>query len=127
MSLFLFVYLIPVKCFSELSSCSHFTPAQGTRSDYERANGLRELTENKVYKTKAEPHWFSNNFHFWYRNDLPGGSREFVVIDTAWAPRTGQRNFMMFAGKISAAPDFRTGFCGLKPLRRNIPTWTSRV
>jgi len=81
MSLFLFAYLIPVKCFSELSPCSHFKSAQGTRSDYERANGLRELTENKVYKTKVEPHWFSNNPRFWYCNDLPGGSREFVVVD----------------------------------------------
>jgi len=55
--------------------------AQGKRSDYERANGLRKLTENKVFRTTVRPHWFADNTCFWYRNDLPAGAREFIVVD----------------------------------------------
>ena len=28
------------------------------------------------------PHWFADNTKFWYRNELPGGQSEFIVIDT---------------------------------------------
>src|SRR5262245_33907876 len=34
-----------------------------------------------VYKAEITPHWFHNNTRFWYRNDLRGGNREFVVVD----------------------------------------------
>src|SRR5688500_5955596 len=34
-----------------------------------------------VYKAKVEPHWFANNTRFWYRNDLRGGAKEFVLVD----------------------------------------------
>ena len=36
---------------------------------------------------KVEPHWFANNSRFWYRNDLPGGSREFIVVDVVAGTR----------------------------------------
>jgi dipeptidyl-peptidase 4 len=55
--------------------------AQGTRADYERANALRGRTENKVFKTRLNAHWFANNTRFWYRNDLANGAREFVMVD----------------------------------------------
>jgi len=71
-----------------LEPCNPCARAQGgTRSDYERANELRELTENKVYKAKVEPHWFANNSWFWYRNDLPGGRREFILVDVETGTR----------------------------------------
>src|SRR4051794_33270348 len=54
--------------------------AQGTKADYARADQLRELTRDKVYKARVEPHWFANNERFWYRNDLPGGAREFILV-----------------------------------------------
>ncbi len=31
-----------------------------------------------VFKGHITPNWFSNNTKFWYRNDLPGGAREFI-------------------------------------------------
>ena len=33
-----------------------------------------------VYKTQITPHWFQDNTRFWYRNDLAGGTREFIVV-----------------------------------------------
>ncbi len=35
-----------------------------------------------VYKTTVRPHWFAENKQFWYRNDLAGGAREFILVDT---------------------------------------------
>ena len=62
-------------------------PAQGTRADYERANKLRDNTANKVFQQSVKPHWFANNARFWYRNDLAGGAREFVLVDAAKGTR----------------------------------------
>jgi hypothetical protein len=35
----------------------------------------------RVYRDKVEAHWFADNRRFWYRNDLRGGAREFIVVD----------------------------------------------
>ncbi|MGD0538257.1 MAG: DPP IV N-terminal domain-containing protein [Verrucomicrobiota bacterium] len=61
--------------------------AQGTRADYERAAGLRHLTDGKVFRAKVEPHWFGDNTRFWYRNDLPGGASEFILVDAEQGTR----------------------------------------
>jgi dipeptidyl aminopeptidase/acylaminoacyl peptidase len=34
-----------------------------------------------VYKARITPHWLANNTQFWYRNDLRGGAKEFVLVD----------------------------------------------
>ena len=94
---------ISVTCFSELDLCNHLEAAQGTRSDYERANGLRGLTENKIYKTKVEPHWFANNSRFWYRNDLPNGCREFIVVDAEAGTREPAFEHDKLANALSGA------------------------
>jgi len=39
--------------------------------------GGREL----VYQTQIEPYWFSDGRRFWYRNELRGGGREYIVVD----------------------------------------------
>lgn len=35
----------------------------------------------RLYREKVEPHWFADNQRFWYRNDLPDGGREFILVD----------------------------------------------
>src|SRR4051812_22894217 len=57
--------------------------AQGHKSDYERADRLRERARRQVVQVRVKPHWFSDGDRFWYRRDLPGGGREFVVVDAA--------------------------------------------
>ena len=34
-----------------------------------------------VFKARVTPHWFHQNNRFWYRNDLGGGKREFIVVN----------------------------------------------
>ena len=76
---------------------------QGTRSDYERAKGLRDLTRDKVFKTKVDPHWFDGNNRFWYRNDLPGGAREFVLVNAVCGTRRPAFDHGKLAEALSAA------------------------
>lgn len=42
---------------------------------------LAQSSTPTIYRSEIEPHWFLNDSHFWYRNDNPGGTREFVVVD----------------------------------------------
>src|SRR5262245_44926855 len=34
-----------------------------------------------VFKAEITPHWFADNTRFWYRNDLRGGAKEFILVD----------------------------------------------
>src|SRR5579862_5317667 len=55
--------------------------AQGRLADYARAAQLRERFSNKVFRASVKPEWTGGRF--WYRNDLAGGRREFVLVDAA--------------------------------------------
>lgn len=35
----------------------------------------------RVYRASVRPHWFADNSRFWYRNDLPGQRRQFILVD----------------------------------------------
>lgn len=61
--------------------------AQGTRADYERANALRERVTGKVFRASVQPNWIGDGSRFWYRNDLPAGRREFLLVDPATASK----------------------------------------
>ncbi|NGO38724.1 prolyl oligopeptidase family serine peptidase [Limisphaera ngatamarikiensis] len=34
----------------------------------------------RIYRARFQPHWFDQNRQFWYRNDLPGNRREFILV-----------------------------------------------
>jgi len=92
-----------VICFSLLGLFGSSTSlkAQGTRSDYERANNFRKNTENKVFKARVRPHWFAENTRFWYRNDLPDGAKEFIVVDAVKGTRQPAFDHARLAGSLS--------------------------
>ncbi|MBC8373768.1 MAG: prolyl oligopeptidase family serine peptidase [Planctomycetes bacterium] len=81
------------------------TSAQGTRSDYKRAEALQRRTANTVFKNRVEPHWFADNAQFWYRNKLRGGKREFIVVDAV----KGSRGPAFDHDKVAAALSKATG------------------
>jgi dipeptidyl aminopeptidase/acylaminoacyl peptidase len=41
-----------------------------------------------VYKSQVTANWFANNTKFWYRNDLAGEAREFILVDAERGTRT---------------------------------------
>ncbi len=63
-------------------------PPEEIRQAYERAGRMNALTTGRVFKTRVAATWFAGNKRFWYRNDLRGGAREFVLVDA----EKGERN-----------------------------------
>ena len=43
--------------------------------------GLAGNALGNVYKSRINAQWSADNSHFWYRNDLSKGKREFVLVD----------------------------------------------
>jgi dipeptidyl-peptidase-4 len=60
---------------------------QGTRADYDRSAGLEPRTHGKSFREAVNPHWLDNGDTFWYRNQLPGGKSEVVIVDAAKGER----------------------------------------
>lgn len=79
--------------------------AQGTQADYDRANGLRELTRNKVFRDRVRPRWSEDESRFWYRIDVAPGEYEFVIVDTAAGTRLLAFDHAKLAELLSADRD----------------------
>lgn len=75
--------LLLVLCFL----CGFNVHAQGSKEDYDRANGLRERVANTVFRAEVKPHWLAGTTRFWYRVQTGKQQHEFVLVDAA----TGQR------------------------------------
>ncbi len=58
-------------------------------------------SEPRVYRDKVAPHWFANQTRFWYRNDLQGGAREFVLVDTEKGSRQPAFDHARAAAELS--------------------------
>jgi dipeptidyl aminopeptidase/acylaminoacyl peptidase len=66
-----------------LASCAEVAPqASPQRRPAGGTGGPR------VFKDRVTPHWFANNTRFWYRNELRGGAREFILVDAERGSRT---------------------------------------
>ena len=52
-----------------------------------------------IYKIRINPHWAPDGAWIWYRNDLPGGEREFILVDL----KKGLRQRAFDHGKLAAA------------------------
>jgi dipeptidyl aminopeptidase/acylaminoacyl peptidase len=57
----------------------------------------------RVFKMRITPHWFQDNTRFWYRNDLRGGNREFVVVDAERGKREPAFDHKKLAAALSKA------------------------
>ncbi len=55
-----------------------------------------------VYRAQIVPRWFANNSRFWYRNDLPGGQREFSVVDAERGTRARAFDPQSVAAQLGA-------------------------
>src|ERR1043165_2599887 len=53
----------------------------------------------RVYRDRIEPHWSADGKRFWYRNELRGGKREFILVDA----ENGTRSTAFDAERVAAA------------------------
>src|SRR5262245_38001553 len=54
--------------------------AAGTRADDVPQRRPPQRPAAGVYKAQLDPHWFADGTRFWYRNDLRGGAKEFILV-----------------------------------------------
>jgi dipeptidyl aminopeptidase/acylaminoacyl peptidase len=73
------------------------------RRSYQQADDLRSQYESRAFKLRLEANWFPDSRGFWYRNDLPGGVREFVEVEAATARKTPAFDHARLAKALSAA------------------------
>src|ERR1700754_4463721 len=59
---------------------------------------------NLVFKSQISPHWLPND-NFWYRNDLHGGAKEFILVDA----EKGTREKAFDHARLAAALTKATG------------------
>jgi dipeptidyl aminopeptidase/acylaminoacyl peptidase len=59
--------------------------------------------ERGVYKARLSPHWFANETRFWYRNDLRGGAKEFVLVNAEQGTRQLAFDHQKLAAALSKA------------------------
>jgi len=55
--------------------------AGGSLQDYQRADHLADLTRNKVFRFRLQPHWFDGNNQFWYRIATSSGVHEYYLVN----------------------------------------------
>jgi dipeptidyl aminopeptidase/acylaminoacyl peptidase len=54
--------------------------AHSTPPDFSKARALRELTENKVFRDRVQPHWNEAGTEFWYQLNTGAGTWEFIRV-----------------------------------------------
>ena len=90
------VLILALACLPTLLS------AQGTRADYERANGLRAKFQNLVLNVSDRPTWIEKTNRFWYRKSVKGGF-EFEIVDADKAVKKPAFDHARLAAALSAA------------------------
>jgi dipeptidyl aminopeptidase/acylaminoacyl peptidase len=60
--------------------CIPAAHAQGTLSDYQRSQGLREKLQGLAINVPGQTNWVSGTNRFWYRKSVRGGF-EYVLVD----------------------------------------------
>jgi dipeptidyl aminopeptidase/acylaminoacyl peptidase len=56
-----------------------------------------------VFKDRITPRWFGDNARFWYRNDLPGGGKEFIRVDVENGTRVAAFDHARLAAALTKA------------------------
>ena len=74
----------------------------------QQENTLRQaayetLVRQPILKLSLDPHWFSSNTHFWYRNEGVGSTREFVLVNAAHGVRTMAFDHQRLAAGLTKA------------------------
>jgi dipeptidyl aminopeptidase/acylaminoacyl peptidase len=73
-------------------------------SPQQRRAGLGQA-DGRVFKGQITPHWFADNTRFWYRNDLRGGAREFILVDAEHGNRQAAFDHDKLAVALSKSAD----------------------
>jgi len=79
-----------------------FTAEDLTKA-YAQQDEYDTIVLQPVYKTRIDAHWFDNGTRFWYRNDLPEGRREFILVDAGKGARTAAFDHVRLAEALTTS------------------------
>ena len=68
-----------------------------------RRRGRMQQRIEGYYKSRITPHWFAENTCFWYRNDLSGNTKEFIMVNAELGTREAAFDHQKLAAAISKA------------------------
>ncbi len=80
----------------------YLAQAQGTKADYERAQGLTKKFQGLVMNAPGTANWIGSSNRFWYRKSVKGGN-EYVVVDAETETRKPAFDHEKLAAAISKA------------------------
>jgi len=95
-------FLLGILCALALQPTGASSATNETQMTQRRWRGFRAPARG-VYKAQIVPHWFDNNKCFWYRNDLSGRAREFILVDAEQGKRTRAFDHAKLAAALSKA------------------------
>jgi dipeptidyl aminopeptidase/acylaminoacyl peptidase/uncharacterized protein (DUF885 family) len=71
----------------------------------QQRGGRPAFASGLMFKDRIAPHWLEGNTRFWYRNDLPGGAKEFVLVDAVRGAKDPAFDHEKLATALSEASD----------------------
>jgi dipeptidyl aminopeptidase/acylaminoacyl peptidase len=89
-------------CFAAVCLFAIAASAQGTLSDYQRADGLQAKYQGLAINLPGPATWIRGTDHFWYRRTIKDGS-EIVWVDAATQTRRPAFDHEKLAAALSAA------------------------
>src|ERR1043165_941438 len=108
LSLFCGVEFVSAQFTDELLSAeTQASPQQQQQQTQQRGRGGGRFGGRLegVYKSQVTPNWFADNTKFWYRNDLSGGAREFILVDAERGTRERAFDHEAVAKQIGLGAD----------------------
>lgn len=83
--------------------------AQGSKADYDRAQSIRQLAQNKVFRDVVKLNWLPDGNRAWYRVQTGPQAHEFVLVDAISGTRLPAFDHERLAASLNQA--------GLKDIR----------
>lgn len=77
--------------------------ASGAGQESPQRRPGRNSGDTRVFKDRVTPNWFGGNTRFWYRNALPGGAKEFILVDAERGVREPAFDHAKLAAAFSKA------------------------
>ncbi len=101
-----------VALFAWVALLASSSPGRGTefgaeedlsRDAPQRRGGPGGTEGGRIFKDRITPHWFAEDTRFWYRNDLAGGAKEFILVVADRGTREPAFDHVRLATSLSEA------------------------
>jgi dipeptidyl aminopeptidase/acylaminoacyl peptidase len=98
------IFLLPVETLAlAFLVFGSWTTGLAASEESPQAAARRNEADRRVFRDRVAPHWFHDDTRFWYRNDLRGDMKEFIVVDAVRGTREPAFDHVKLAAGFSKA------------------------